>query len=99
MVGLGRLAEGGLEFGDRVAPAGIGDHERGVVSRRVVPRGIHLIGGFPDGRPMLTGRIMTWPPDCSVAEDASQYPAKPVSYTHLRAHETRHDLVCRLLLE
>src|SRR5665648_1196508 len=21
--------------------------------------------------------------------------AKPVSYTHLRAHETRHDLVCR----
>src|SRR5450759_4918019 len=24
--------------------------------------------------------------------------AVPVSYTHLRAHETRHDLVCRLLL-
>src|SRR5450756_2342595 len=24
--------------------------------------------------------------------------ATPVSYTHLRAHETRHDLVCRLLL-
>src|SRR5450756_2878588 len=23
----------------------------------------------------------------------------PVSYTHLRAHETRHDLVCRLLLD
>src|SRR5665648_1223251 len=23
----------------------------------------------------------------------------PVSYTHLRAHETKHDLVCRLLLE
>ena len=22
-----------------------------------------------------------------------------VSYAHLRAHETRHDLVCRLLLE
>ncbi|HCJ35333.1 MAG TPA: hypothetical protein DHV65_13695, partial [Ktedonobacter sp.] len=22
----------------------------------------------------------------------------PVSYTHLRAHETRHDIVCRLLL-
>ena len=22
-----------------------------------------------------------------------------VSYTHIRAHETRHDLVCRLLLE
>src|SRR5665648_1224595 len=25
--------------------------------------------------------------------------ANAVSYTHLRAHETRHDLVCRLLLE
>ena len=24
---------------------------------------------------------------------------EPVSYTHLRAHETREDLVCRLLLE
>src|SRR5450756_3055707 len=27
------------------------------------------------------------------------YTLTPVSYTHLRAHETRHDLVCRLLLE
>src|SRR5450756_2839055 len=25
--------------------------------------------------------------------------SRPVSYTHLRAHETRHDIVCRLLLE
>ena len=25
--------------------------------------------------------------------------ARPVSYTHLRAHETVLDLVCRLLLE
>src|SRR5450756_2847962 len=33
---------------------------------------------------------------------AGEHPAlttNPVSYTHLRAHETRHDLVCRLLLE
>src|SRR5450759_3029169 len=27
------------------------------------------------------------------------YCLRTVSYTHLRAHETRHDLVCRLLLE
>src|SRR5450756_1086201 len=27
------------------------------------------------------------------------YGVMSVSYTHLRAHETRHDLVCRLLLE
>src|SRR5450756_922497 len=29
----------------------------------------------------------------------SSWTPEPVSYTHLRAHETRHDLVCRLLLE
>src|SRR5450759_603333 len=33
----------------------------------------------------------------AAAGDASDW--VPVSYTHLRAHETRHDLVCRLLLE
>src|SRR5450759_601809 len=33
-------------------------------------------------------------PDCDPALAAASY---PVSYTHLRAHETRHDLVCRLL--
>eukprot|EP01016_Furgasonia_blochmanni_P010046 TRINITY_DN14219_c0_g1_i4.p2 TRINITY_DN14219_c0_g1~~TRINITY_DN14219_c0_g1_i4.p2 ORF type:complete len:183 (+),score=48.90 TRINITY_DN14219_c0_g1_i4:65-613(+) len=33
-------------------------------------------------------------------EKFSTYPVvTAVSYTHLRAHETRHDLVCRLLLE
>src|SRR5450756_1665457 len=31
--------------------------------------------------------------------DAALSNAAAVSYTHLRAHETRHDLVCRLLLE
>src|SRR5659263_635156 len=30
---------------------------------------------------------------------ASSIEPVSVSYTHLRAHETRHDLVCRLLLE
>src|SRR5665648_1159972 len=30
---------------------------------------------------------------------SSAYLIMSVSYTHLRAHETRHDLVCRLLLE
>ena len=34
---------------------------------------------------MLARRILAW--------------VNPVSYTHLRAHETREDLVCRLLLE
>src|SRR5450756_68767 len=31
--------------------------------------------------------------------DAISFMPQAVSYTHLRAHETRHDLVCRLLLE
>src|SRR5450759_4059908 len=30
---------------------------------------------------------------------AASHGTYSVSYTHLRAHETRHDLVCRLLLE
>src|SRR5450756_300670 len=32
-------------------------------------------------------------------QETATSPIEPVSYTHLRAHETRHDLVCRLLLE
>src|SRR5665648_1099313 len=32
-------------------------------------------------------------------QDVACETSLPVSYTHLRAHETRHDLVCRLLLE
>src|SRR5659263_541689 len=31
--------------------------------------------------------------------DTDKQKVMTVSYTHLRAHETRHDLVCRLLLE
>src|SRR5450759_5288915 len=33
---------------------------------------------------------------CGTRIHSAQF--EPVSYTHLRAHETRHDLVCRLLL-
>ena len=34
-----------------------------------------------------------------MAEYRNIHASESVSYTHLRAHETRHDLVCRLLLE
>ena len=34
-----------------------------------------------------------------IINDFEPVSAWAVSYTHLRAHETRHDLVCRLLLE
>src|SRR5450756_1398550 len=36
---------------------------------------------------------------CTLVGNSTSPLAMPVSYTHLRAHETRHDLVCRLLLE
>ena len=39
---------------------------------------------------------LIWAEKDSALGDSS---AAAVSYTHLRAHETRHDLVCRLLLE
>src|SRR5450756_1278575 len=36
---------------------------------------------------------------CALVALSQLWGTGPVSYTHLRAHETRHDLVCRLLLE
>src|SRR5450756_2588696 len=38
--------------------------------------------------------LMVWP-----YRNSLHFIQDPVSYTHLRAHETRHDVVCRLLLE
>src|SRR5450756_2057014 len=38
-------------------------------------------------------------PLTSMADAYMKVYLNTVSYTHLRAHETRHDLVCRLLLE
>src|SRR5665811_2517221 len=39
------------------------------------------------------------PIDLTIADFLKSYNIDPVSYTHLRAHETVLDLVCRLLLE
>ena len=57
-----------------------------------------------DGFVRLLGTILVFlvffggaPNEAPVADAAQINDA--VSYTHLRAHETRHDLVCRLLLE
>src|SRR5450756_2705466 len=52
----------------------------------------------PDGSPLTlpgTTRVMKDVPVWIV----TFHGVHTVSYTHLRAHETRHDLVCRLLLE
>src|SRR5450759_5853815 len=60
------------------------DGERHWLRQRQQPaHAVHL----PDGHPRLGKEYLP-----------VEHP-RPVSYTHLRAHETRHDLVCRLLLE
>src|SRR5665648_661950 len=51
---------------------------------------LRLVGSAPFGRSDL---------DTAESYAAQAALALTVSYTHLRAHETRHDLVCRLLLE
>src|SRR5665648_684744 len=65
---------------------------------------VYLAGlSFEKGQSLIKNRLMA-----IYSGMAGEYPntwaevslgAVPVSYTHLRAHETRHDLVCRLLLE
>ncbi len=47
----------------------------------------------------LTGITVAAPDKAQVMELLEGRHWKLVSYTHLRAHETRHELVCRLLLE
>src|SRR5678815_810259 len=55
---------------------------------------------------ICNGKAPITPPTALALERAFQRPAhfwlnlqRPVSYTHLRAHETPEHLVCRLLLE
>src|SRR5450756_1516329 len=52
------------------------------------------IGTIPPGF-----RTIASTPACPIAAMENPDQRQSVSYTHLRAHETRHDLVCRLLLE
>src|SRR5665648_555035 len=51
-------------------------------------------------KPPFEGKVAARVMDDRWAMDLIDYKHWPhtVSYTHLRAHETRHDLVCRLLL-
>src|SRR5659263_686763 len=54
--------------------------------------------GCPPAYPPDPPKTPSTPPAASTSATPPPGP-EPVSYTHLRAHETRHDLVCRLLLE
>ena len=62
--------------------------DRGVVGDGDIAGGRHVPG---DRRPEGTARLELGAVD--------REGPRPVSYTHLRAHETVLDLVCRLLLE
>src|SRR5450756_257365 len=52
---------------------------------------------FVGGTDVATGEVML-KEVCGSFFGPVRVSVMPVSYTHLRAHETRHDLVCRLLL-
>ena len=56
-------------------------------------------GGVGAGDPLTALRGMTGPGSFGVFDREPGGFDQPVSYTHLRAHETPEHLVCRLLLE
>ena len=60
-------------------------------------------GAAVEGAGSADGAAADWQPRrATITDDIApdeMTPAKAVSYTHLRAHETVLDLVCRLLLE
>src|SRR5450756_790570 len=74
------------------------------------PNSSNLPGAAADTAPTHFGAYQYSPPNSGTAmrdvkpggeakPGGEEAVAEAVSYTHLRAHETRHDLVCRLLLE
>src|SRR5450756_522316 len=82
-----------------VAPERSSARVTACLSAKVTPAAgaIQLAEAPPDISTNTRSEAVTLSANSSARKAASR-PA-PVSYTHLRAHETRHDLVCRLLLE
>src|SRR5665648_616495 len=52
-----------------------------------------------DGNPIQLSDVVAFDSNNDGNVTVDEVHSFAVSYTHLRAHETRHDLVCRLLLE
>ena len=82
-----QLQEPALSVVSRLEPSEKDD----LISRKALMQRLHDAGGC--GAPPES-----WADGYDKAIDLA-YGMVAVSYTHLRAHETRHDLVCRLLLE
>src|SRR5450759_6012469 len=81
--------------GDRVGQLGY-ELERGDACGREKHRDEHQ--DPEDGDDGVHHDVGVLPLEAPVVSDAGdQDDDVAVSYTHLRAHETRHDLVCRLL--
>ncbi len=68
-------------------------HSGSTKARRRVGR------GNSSGRGNYSGRGLKGQKARSGVSGLKRHALKPVSYTHLRAHETVLDLVCRLLLD
>src|SRR5680860_1372613 len=58
-----------------------------------------IVGGFAEAVAVDARMVFPLPDSVSFASGAALPLNYPVSYTHLRAHETDSYLVCRLLLE
>src|SRR5680860_1679370 len=74
-------------------------HLRTIHANRSTPRG-HL-GRNPSPRDPFPAQLQRLPTQEITGDrlDKDPHGGRPVSYTHLRAHETDSYLVCRLLLE
>ena len=73
-----------------------------IYTRSLVGSGQMCIRDRPQPQKLLTGKLYALCWNCNKFQFQGQlvgYSIDPVSYTHLRAHETVLDLVCRLLLE
>ena len=81
-----------VELVPELLPSAVGE-PREVLHRQHAERhGRKEVVGLRLSRPVVAGRV-------GAVHGARRHRVEPVSYTHLRAHETVLDLVCRLLLE
>src|SRR5450756_2931680 len=98
----GNQATAAARLGSTVAFVGaVGADDMGSEARSALAaEGIDIAGVVVTDRPTGVALIVVDPRAENlivVAPGANGEVHAPVSYTHLRAHETRHDLVCRLL--
>src|SRR5450759_2418869 len=86
----------GTNFG-KIASIELSENEPSLV---VIPKGIaHGFRCLKDRSLIVYKTSTEYAPNNDAGIRWDTFGFDSVSYTHLRAHETRHDLVCRLLLE